>query len=269
MPQIPVLIALLFMVSSPAFAAATPWQQIAPGAKLRLISSDIRAADGTTQIGLELDMPPSFSTYWRNPGESGIPARIDIGGSRDIGQAAIDWPYPEVKKAADVIDYVYSGPTVLPITVKLSGPSPLLDLAVTMGVCSDVCVPAKAHFELPISFAVPDPANSIRLRQAEAEVPIPWDGNGPALTTLGYQRSDGVLIIEGLDPAIDPASLIVTPSDPSLVFDAPKKSPDGQALLLKLRGQGGNVAWANAPVELTFMTRKGAYKASAGIRLLP
>src|SRR6185437_10242325 len=46
---------LLLLTSAPAFASATPWQEVTPNVKLRLISSDTRAADGTTLVGLEVD----------------------------------------------------------------------------------------------------------------------------------------------------------------------------------------------------------------------
>lgn len=267
MRQLPVL-ALCLLAASPALAAATPWQDVAPGARLRVISSDQKAADGTTTVGLELDMPEGYTTYWRHPGESGIPTAIDIAGSRGIGAARIDWPYPAVEKVSDVLDYVYRGPTVLPVTLDVSGETPLLALTVTMGVCSEVCVPVRARFELPLGFAAPDSANAIRLRQAESQVPIGWDGASPPMAALSYRPGDATLRIDGLDPAIDPNSIIAAAGDPGIVFDTPKKGPDGHAVLLKLRGQGGT-AWANAPVDLTFLTRKGAYQASAPVRIVP
>src|SRR5258708_7549343 len=83
------LFGLLALSATPAFAGATPWQDVAPGARLRLISSDTRAADGTTTIGLELDMPDADKTYWRLPGETGIPTEIDVTGSSGVSDAAI------------------------------------------------------------------------------------------------------------------------------------------------------------------------------------
>ena len=53
-----ILLAIAFLLAPlPAFAAATPWQDVAPGARLRLISSDVRQPDGTTTVGIELDIP--------------------------------------------------------------------------------------------------------------------------------------------------------------------------------------------------------------------
>ncbi|HVW94326.1 MAG TPA: protein-disulfide reductase DsbD domain-containing protein [Devosia sp.] len=266
MRHLPVL-ALCLLAAQPALAAATPWQEVAPGARLRLVSSGEQAADGSTTVGLELDMPDGYTTYWRHPGESGIPTTLDIAGSRGVATARIDWPYPSVENVSGVLDYVYRGPTVLPVRLTLSGDAPVLALAVTMGVCSEVCVPVRARFELPLAPAA-DPANSLRLRQAESQVPMAWDGKAPAFAALTYQPADATLSIEGLDPAIDPGSIIVAAADPGIVFDTPKKGPDGHTVLLKLRGQGGT-AWVSSPVDLTFLTRRGAYQASAPVRVAP
>jgi len=262
-----VLLALL--ATFPALAAEAPWQQVAPGARLRLISSDVRGTDGTTLVGLELDMPQGFTTYWRSPGESGIPTVIDAGRSQGVSAAWIDWPIPTVEKAGGVLDYVYRGPTVLPITARLADDAPILDLSVTMGVCAEVCVPVKAHFALPLAFAAADPANAIRLRQAESQVPIPWDDTAPAVAALGYRQAEHALVLQGLDPSIDANSLIATTNDPGLVFDRPVEDAQGQGLTMALRGAAGDVSWAGKPVELTFMTPRGAYSATVPVRPLP
>ena len=53
------ILALLCPLAAPASAGETPWQDIAPGVQLRLISAGQVRADGTTLVGLEIDMPPT------------------------------------------------------------------------------------------------------------------------------------------------------------------------------------------------------------------
>jgi DsbC/DsbD-like thiol-disulfide interchange protein len=255
---------LPILAAGPALAAATPWQQVAPGARLRLISSDERAPDGTTLVGLELDMPEAYKTYWRRPGEVGIPTELDLTGSAGVGALAIAWPFPRAETVAGLIDYVYRGPTVLPVALSLTGDAPHLRAAVTMGVCSDVCLPVKARFDLPLSFTAPDPVQSLRLRQAEAQVPIAWPGPGPAVGSLAYDAAAKALRLAGLDPAIDAASLIATSADPGVVFGPARPSSDRGALLLPLRGTAGT-GWVNSPVSLTFTTERGAFEVAAPV----
>lgn len=255
-------ILLLSAVSSPALAAATPWQNVADGVRLRLITSDIRKPGGSTLVGLQLTMPDGDRTYWRNPGESGIPTIVDIAGSTGVSAAQIHWPVPQIDKSAGVLDYVYRGATILPVSLAVDGPAPVLRAAVVMGICSDVCVPVRASFALPLEFGAADPGQSIRLQQALAEVPIAWDKPSPPFASVRYDAAAKALHIALDDDEVDPGSIIATGDDPALIFDAPQKSPDGRSVLLPLRDapDGG---WAGGPLTLTFTTPRGAFDVSA------
>lgn len=258
----------LFAGAGPAAAATTPWQDVAPGARLRLISSDIRSADGTTQVGLELDMPQGYRTYWRLPGETGIPTRLDLAGSLGVAEPVIEWPYPSQEIARGYLDYVYRGSTVLPVVLRVTGNAPVLRAAVTMGVCSQVCVPVRAEFALPLSFAAPDTAQDIRLRQAAALAPIAWNRARPAFAAVVYDATRRALRLSGVDPAVDPASVIASTGDPTVIFDAPQKSPDG-AILLPLRARDGGTEWTASPVALTFLTTMGSFEVSRRVSPSP
>jgi DsbC/DsbD-like thiol-disulfide interchange protein len=243
-------------------AAATPWQDVAPGARLRLITSDVLKADGTTLVGLELDMPDTYKTYWRLPGETGIPTELDIKGSAGVTGAEIGWPYPTPEMSAGFLDYVYHGPTVLPVVLHISGDAPVLSASVLMGVCSEVCVPAKAQFNLPLTFGQADMAEGIRLAQAEALVPIAWTAPDAPFSALRYDAAAHGVSFAVNDPGIDPASIILSTSDPTVIFDAPQKSPDGRTMLLALRAKDAGTQWAKQPIRLTFMTPKGSFDIS-------
>lgn len=259
-------ILVLAFTAAPAFAVATPWQDVGAGARLRLITSDVRAPDGTTLVGLELDMPDADKTYWRLPGESGIPTEIDTKGSDGVTSAAIEWPYPTPEVTQGFLDYVYHGHTVLPVQLKTSGGATLLQASVIMGVCSDVCVPVRTRFSLPLSFTTPDAANGLRLRQAEALAPLPWDKPQPAFANVRFDTTERALRLDLADATIDPDSVIASTTDPTIVFDAPQKSPDGRSILLKVRGRPQSAGWQAQPVLLTFTTAAGSYEVSAPLR---
>ena len=260
---VPVL--LLVLIPGIAHAAATPWQDVAPGARLRLISSDVRQPDGTTLVGLELDMPQSYKTYWRLPGETGIPTEVDISGSTGVTASHLEWPYPTPELTGDFLDYVYHGPTVLPLRLAASADAARLEARVMMGVCSDVCIPVRASFSLPLAFRAADASQSIRLLQAEALTPIDWDRPGAPFGSITYDAAGGRLAIALADPSVDPASILVSTADPATIFDAPQKSPDGRSLLLPLRGKTGSSDWTSQPVRITFMTPRGAFEVSGQV----
>jgi len=252
----PLLFMGLTLAAPPALAGATPWQDIAPDARARLISSDTLAG-GTLLAGLEIDMPAGTHVYWRVPGESGIPTVFDFSGSTNLGAPAVDWPHPSVDHAAGLTDYVYRGPVVIPIELQPGQGTGTLSASVTMGVCSDICVPAQAKFLLPIDPAHPDSAQSIRLSQAEAQVPIAWDKPDPPFGAI-TATSDGLAIADP-SPDIYPDSLIADLGDPAILFSAPQKSPDGTLWTLQLLGGAAGVKLEGRAVQLTFATSMGPY----------
>jgi len=255
-------VTFLTLAASPALAGATPWQDIAPGARARLISSDT-IHNGTTMIGLEVDLGQSEYTYWRIPGETGIPTQLDFSGSTGVSDPQMHWPYPEIDRSKGFLDYIYRGALVLPIALATSGGDARVSAVVTLGVCSDVCIPAQAQFTLPLSFGTPDSAQTIRLTQAEAEVPIPWDGPGEPFGAA-TATIDGFTLA---DPAaaIDPASLIADIGDPAVLFQTPQKSPDGTLWTVKLLGGAEGKRLDGRAVQLTFMTSMGPYAVSRQI----
>jgi DsbC/DsbD-like thiol-disulfide interchange protein len=253
------ILSLVGLAVLPAYAAETPWQEVTPGVKLRLISADVLKPDGTTQVGLELDMPTSFKTYWRVPGESGIPTSIDWSGSTGVAGADAIWPYPTIDTSAGLVDFVYRGSTVLPITLHLGGKEAALNATVTMGICSDICVPAQAVFTLPLDFVRPDRGQGLRLAQAAALAPIAWPGPAEPFGPVTYDAASQSIAVEVLDPAVDPASIIADAGTGGPLFGAPQKSPETNLVLLPLLGPSGGTDPQGATIELTFTTAEGPF----------
>lgn len=258
------LVIVLALCGSPVLAAAGPWHQVTPDARVRLISSDQREADGTTLIGLEVDMPERTKTYWRVPGETGIPIELDLTASTGLGAHTLAWPYPERDENQGYLDYVYRGPLVLPLRLALSDAPARVRADLMMGICDEICMPVSASLALDLDFAKPDPGQSLRLAQALAETPIAWDGPRPALASIGFDPAAGALVVGGLAEGIDPASVIADMGASGPVFGAPQKSPDGRSVLLPLLGAvPAGTVWAGKPVQLTFRTEMGPYELSA------
>jgi DsbC/DsbD-like thiol-disulfide interchange protein len=256
--RIPALL-LMATLSFPASAGETPWQEIAPGARARLISADVLKPDGSTMLGLEIDMPATSNTYWRVPGETGIPTQLDFTGSSGVLGHEILWPYPLVETRTGYVDFVYRGPTVLPVELRLDGKVADLKVAVTMGVCSDICVPATASFALPLDFSAPDRSQGLRIAQAVALTPMDWPDQRDPIAFIGYDAAARALAVAVSDPDVDPLSLIVDAGEAGQLFGAPQKSPDGKLVLLPLLGGESSRGVEGMPVRLTFMTEMGPF----------
>jgi DsbC/DsbD-like thiol-disulfide interchange protein len=252
--------AAALLAAPSAFAAQTPWQEVAPDVRLRLIADDVRNASGVTRLGIEIDMPQNYKTYWVTPGESGIPTEIDWTGSSGIGKAEMAWPFPTVEVLGGLTDYVYHGPTVLPVELAVEGDKPSIKAAVVMGVCSDICVPVMASFTLDLDFAAPDRGQGVRLAQALATTPIAWDKPKPAIGNVTYDAKAGGLEVSVLDQSVDQSSLIASTQDTSLIFGPPQKSREQNLVFLPLLGNDAQKGFMGGSVQLTFMTDSGPYE---------
>ncbi|WDR02515.1 protein-disulfide reductase DsbD family protein [Devosia algicola] len=248
-------------------AAETAWQEVAPDVKLRLVSSGQIKSDGQTMVGLEITMPPNTRTYWRIPGQSGIPAQLDATGSVGVNAENFIWPHPSIQVADGYTDFVYWGDTLLPIAIATSGAAPELDLTVTLGICSDICVPAQASFALPLQSDRPDSANGLRIRQAVAEAPIDWpNDHPPAIANVAYRPDLKSIAVRLADPAIDPATMIAATQTGDPLFGAPQKSPEPNVVLLPILGKFDEKALKSLPVQALIHDRYGGVRSNAGRR---
>ena len=123
-----------------------------------------------------------------------------------------------------------------------------------------MCVPALGAF-LPAArcSAKSDPAQSIRIDQALASVPIAWDRPAPAVEAVTAGADGKSVVLVHPDAGIDAATLIADVGDPGAVFSAPQKSPDGAIWTLRLLGEAGPGGLVGRPLQLSFMTAQGPY----------
>lgn len=254
---------------APAAAGETAWQEAAPGVQLRLISTGKIAPNGRTLVGLEIDMPANTKTYWRVPGDTGLPTELDFAGTPGVSGHTVYWPFPTRDETKDYLDYVYYGPTVLPIGLELAAGTTELNLSAVLGICSDICIPAQASFTLPLIDAKPDMANGVRLKQAMALSPMQWPETSPAFGTLWYDAGHHQLNIPVLSDDVDPASLIVTTADDVGLFGTPQKSPEPNLITAPVLEKPGEIDLENQSVRLTFMTPAGAYETTAVVMAKP
>lgn len=134
-----------------AFAAVAVWPLAAPACAEGVPSPVLRAefvdgwqtAAGTEMAALHLVLAPGWKTYWRAPGEAGIPPRFDWSGSQNLASVAFHWPRPEVFELNGLRTFGYHDELVLPIelTPRDSNLPIRVRAGVEIGVCDDICVP--------------------------------------------------------------------------------------------------------------------------------
>lgn len=180
-------------VPTGALAGESPWQEV-PGGKLRLISGGVDVSDGTADIGLEIQLDAGWHTYWRFPGDSGIPTEVDFSASSGIGPARLRFPAPERYDDGYATSIIYRRQVVLPIDLPASSTSPAtLRALVRLGMCSDICVPVEASLELDVSeetLAASDIGHRMTLARARLALPHPQTEMPPRILKV-VRRSPG------------------------------------------------------------------------------
>lgn len=134
----------------------------------RLVAERVEAAPGTTaELLLVLDIRPGWHTYWRNPGDSGEPPRIDWTLPEGVTVGPLGFPAPAVIPVGPLANFGYSGRALHPVTLGIPAhwppgkPIPLRAEAHWL-VCQEQCIPESAVLELSVPVAqlegAPDPA---------------------------------------------------------------------------------------------------------------
>lgn len=122
---------------------------------------------GTQIAALSLTLAPGWKTYWRSPGEAGIPPLFDWNRSQNLASVALHWPTPQVFHTSGMRSIGYHDGLLLPIEVRAIDPAQPITLraSIDIGVCKDICVPAVLEVEVTLTQpGVGDPAIKAALR---------------------------------------------------------------------------------------------------------
>ncbi len=124
--------------------------------------------------GLEIAMEEGWHTYWRVPGDAGIPPQFDFSGSINLANVAVSYPFPVRYHDGSALSLVYWGHVTLPLTVEPVDPSLPVTLTVNarFGVCDVICIPAKTTLSVTLTpHSADDPRARIAIEQAQRRLP--------------------------------------------------------------------------------------------------
>lgn len=102
---------------------------------------------GSHMAGLQLTLAPGWKTYWRSPGDAGIPPFFDWSGSENLKSVRLHWPSPSVFQTNGIQSIGYHDRVTLPFEVTPLDPAKPVRLHATveLGVCKDICTPASLN----------------------------------------------------------------------------------------------------------------------------
>ena len=176
---------LAFGASADARAGTTDWQSVMGGA-VRLVSADV-LEDGSYLGGVEFMLEEGWHTYWRYPGEAGIPPVLDFSSSENLGDIEVLYPVPERYDDGYSTSIVYHHGVVLPLRIKPAQSDKPVQLSAKMffGVCSDICVPGEVELALDLSpVAKADERIRTIIERDLNALPHPESGDVPMITGL-------------------------------------------------------------------------------------
>lgn len=161
----------MLAVLSPASRAASAPPVKVPGADVILMAGAVSGINA--DAGIELKLAPGWKTYWRYPGDSGVPPTLDWSGSENIARVTMEWPAP--KRFADGgggFAIGYKGSVLFPLKVELKDKDKpaRLALALDFAVCEALCMPARA--DLAIALGGDAGAEATRIAAARAALPV-------------------------------------------------------------------------------------------------
>lgn len=157
-------------------------------------------ADGTRISAIRLTLTDGWKTYWRVPGDAGIPPEFDWKGSRNMAGISVQWPTPKVFDQNGMRSVGYSHQVILPLVVaaKRTGKPVDLKLSMDIGVCSDICVPQNLTLSATLDSQASTPVPAIAAALAERPYSASEAGAG-AVTCAIRPSEDGLNITATLN----------------------------------------------------------------------
>jgi DsbC/DsbD-like thiol-disulfide interchange protein len=198
-----------------------------PRYEARLIAGAFDGARWTA--GVDIVMEPGWKTYWRMPGDAGVPPDFDWSESGNLAEAVVSYPAPRRFHDAAGETVGYTDAVLFPLSVTPEDAAQPVELKLNLffAVCKDICIPAKAKPGLRLDGA--SDAEGIA-RIAAAEATVPRRGDAVAAVTIGTIDGLPALDVRLASPA--PADLDIFVEGGGLAyFRAPRPQGDGRYLL--------------------------------------
>ena len=181
------------------------------------------------RAGIEIRLKEGWKTYWRYPGDSGVPPVLDFSKSQNVKAVTVLYPAPmRFPDGAGGNSIGYKGDVVLPLHVvpEDAGKPVTLNLKLDYAVCEKLCVPAEAKLELLLTGTAN--ANDATLNAAEAQVPkraAIGDSGTPAIRAVRREAGSGKprVVVDVAAPA--GASLTLFAEGPTPQWALPLPEP--------------------------------------------
>ena len=243
---------------------SSPWQRDAHSA-VRLLAG---SRNGAVLLGgIDIQLQPRWHTYWRTPGDSGVPPRFDFSKSDNIEAVTVLWPAPmKFDDGAGGSSLGYIKQVVLPLRIvsKDTNKPVTLRAEINYAVCEKLCIPVDAKAEL--AFASVASTEDGNLSEALNSVPKPAKIGDPNPLTIRDVKREGKInvLVDVSAPEGKDVSLFVEGPTPDWALPVPKlleASPPGvKRFTFELDGLPPGASPDGAALKLTLVGGDKAYE---------
>ena len=184
-------------------------------------------------LGLQLTHQPHWHTYWKNPGDSGLPTALNwqLPAGLDVGEVA--WPVPQKIRVGTLANYGYEGQVLLAVPLQVSGAfkPPLVGSAAqtlevrlhaTWLVCRVECIPEEGSFVLQLPLRGSTALHGTAFAQSLAAQPVALAGE----STVRAEGDRLHIRVTGLPAAARGQMLELLPETPAVLLHAAEAGKD-------------------------------------------
>jgi DsbC/DsbD-like thiol-disulfide interchange protein len=251
-------------------ADASMWDGDARSA-MRLVAGSPGADRATLRAGIEIRLGTGWKTYWRYPGDSGVPPRFDFSKSTNVKSVEVRWPAPHRFTDESGASIGYKVGTLLPLDIVPANPAQPVTLRVSLdyAICEKLCIPAAGSATLalgaPSSF-------DAAIAAAQALVPKPAALGDPApLAIRGVKREPGTpnakVVVDVAAPEQAPLDLFAEGPTEDWALPLPEPVAGSAAgrrrYVFELDGLPPGVTAAGATLRFTLVSGDNAIEVTA------
>jgi DsbC/DsbD-like thiol-disulfide interchange protein len=243
---------------------SSPWQRDGHSA-VRLLAG---SRSGAVLLGgIAFQLQPGWKTYWRTPGDSGVPPRFDFSKSENVEAVTVLWPAPmKFDDGAGGHSMGYKGQIVLPLRIvaKNTDRPVTLRADINYAVCEKLCIPVETNAEL--AFTSVASTEDSALFAALDTVPKPANVGDPNPLTIRDVKRDGKssVVVDVVSPDGQEVSLFVEGPTPDWALPVPKPGENGppgvKRFAFELDGVPPGVSPEGAALKLTLVGGDRAYE---------
>ena len=181
------------------------------------------AAGQPLWLGLQIAHQPGWHTYWKNPGDSGLPTELrwTLPAGVDVGDIA--WPVPQKLRVEQMANYGYEGTVLLPVALQLAPSFKAAEhltvrLHASWLVCKLECIPEEGDFTLQLPLHGSTALHAGAFAAAQAAQPQPLMGDSRVRVDSGGEQLH--LSVPGLPVALRGQALQLFSEAPAAIEHA-------------------------------------------------